>query len=417
MKDEYIERSYKSALHLNAEIGKGIVSISNDFTGSRLKNLYYLYVCEYYNHLISAKELTEFLYNLYKQADNSYSYDDLFKKFQITALFFYYLNFVSEEEFPQIKRYQYTKEIEADIREYVINIPNDVSRSHVSFLVKNFALGSNGVFDDFSYLKMLLSLTIFRHVPTYVHSVIVGKISFVITEYLAKYHPEEFIGIPGIHSTEDVANNLSELLLFVWYSSLVHDIGKIVYSHVVSFYVRKLNDKEFEMIKQHPISAEGFIRQSPSFSDNLEVSEILKPLGYFDLEDNPELFSYFCDIAYGHHKSYDGKFGYPQTFDNLSSPVKAIIDIVTVADSIDAATDSVGRSYANEKTLEDMREDLLSQIGDRYSPTIVKLIFENQDLYNAINKIIKIDRFDTYYSCFTTSDFSSTMRPPNKQLD
>ncbi len=417
IKEEYIIRLNEAAEKLNEELKKGIDYTNHDFTSDQVKNLYYLYAARYYNGKITIAELVEFLFRVYEQAENEYTYDDLYKKLHVTALFFHYLTLIPEVNYSKEERDLITHKIEEDVFEYAMHIPNTISRRHVTSLISNFAIGANLAFEDFEYFKLLLSLTVFRHTPTYVHSVIVGKITFLIIEYLAKYHPEEFIGMPNINNTQDLKDNLGEILLFSWYGSLIHDIGKIVYSHVVSFYVRKLSDKEFEMIKHHTDKAKGFIRSSQDFSKNFEVFEILNEILDFKFNDNSKLFEYFADIALGHHKSYNGKFGYPTDFDNLSSPVKLIIDIVSIADSIDAATDSVGRSYAHEKTLEDMREDLLSQIGDRYSPVVVKLIFENQDLYNAIDEIISKDRYDVYFSCFSTHDLSDTMTPPNITLE
>ncbi len=413
---KYVERTYQAAKSIVDEISKGIDYETHDYTSSEVRYMYFLEATKYYTKQISAKELVDFLFAMYSQAHNDYSYDSLYKKLHVTGLFFYYLSEVPEEDYPKEKRASIAKEVEKDVFNYAMHIPHTVSQSYVTGLLANFASGTLRVFDDFPYLKMLLSLTVFRHIPTYVHSVMVGKISFVIVEYLAKYHPESLIGLPGVHSLDDVESNLGEILLFVWYASLVHDIGKIVYSHVVSFYVRKLNDKEFEIIKQHVNKAKGFIKNSPSFSQDTEIYKMLKSLINFSFKGDVEIFSYFADVALGHHKSYDGKFGYPNDFDNLSSPVKLIIDIVSIADSIDAATDSIGRSYAHEKTLKDMKEDLLSQIETRYNPVVTKLIFENNDLYNDIDTILTKERFDVYYSCFSTNDFSTTMVPPNRTV-
>ncbi len=413
---KYIERTYNSAKSIVEEISKGIDYKTHDYTSSEVRYMYFLEATKYYTEQISAKELVDFLYSMYSQANDDYSYDNLYKKLHIAGLFFYYLSEVPEEDFSKEKRAIVAKEVEKDVYNYAMHIPHTVSQSYVTGLLANFASGTLRIFEDFAYLRMLLTLTVFRHIPTYVHSVMVGKISFRIIEYLAKHNPESLIGLPGIESIEDVKSNLGEILLFVWYASLVHDIGKIVYSHVVSFYVRKLNDKEFEIIKQHASNAKNFIKNSPSFSHDTEIYAILKSLINFSFKGDVEIFSYFADVALGHHKSCDGSFGYPKDFDNLSSPVKLIIDIVSIADSIDAATDSIGRSYAHEKTLKDMKEDLLSQIETRYNPVVTKLIFENQDLYNAIDTMLTKERFDVYYSCFSTTDFSSTMVPPNRSV-
>ncbi len=387
---------------------------SNDFTSVQVKHIYYFETAKYYNKVTTNKHFLQKLYELYKQGTNDYDYDDLYKKIHISALYLYYLSHDPPEELSEKKQDEIICEIEKDVLKYIESIPDNVSQSHVTMMIANFALGSQHIFNDTTYLKLLLSLTVFRHLPTYVHSVMVAKISYIITEYLIKYMPDVLVGLPGVKTVEDVKKQSDEILKFVWYCGLIHDIGKIVYSHLVSFYVRKLNDKEFQMIKEHSSKADNFIKPTHNFEADAVTIKSIQKATSIHLAENQELFTYFSDIAFGHHKSYDGKFGYPPDFDNLASPVKVVIDIISIADSIDAATDSVGRSYANEKFLSDMEEDLLSQIHTRYNPTVTKAIFENKELYDAIDNAINEYRYDVYYSCFSENDFSKTMIPPQE---
>ncbi len=416
VKERHIKRLFESADRLyKSYLAKNVIE-NNDFTSSTIKHLYFYNAAKYYNGMMSTHDLVDFLYGVYKQADDDYTYDDLYKKLHVAALFLHYLGYVSPDEFSDEYKLDIAQQVEKDVFDYVMHIPDNVSRSYVTTMLTNFALGSHYIFDDYVYLKLLLSLTVFRHPPTYVHSVMVAKLSCTIIEYIAKFYPEQLIGIPSIDCVQDVSDHVEELQLFVWLSGLMHDIGKIVYSHMVSFYARKLTDKEFEMIQQHSDKAKDFIKKEQSTVVDTISLESLQSATSIQFQKNNELFSCISDIALGHHKSYNGKFGYPQDFDNLSSPVKFIIDTISIADSIDAATDNVGRSYAREKTLEHMREDLLSQIDTRYNPFITKLIFENDYLYNKISDILSDYRYDMYYSCFSTSDFSKTILPPNLTL-
>ncbi len=414
--DNHKKRLLESAETLYAKLLQDKNVKTNDYTSGQVKFIYYYYAAKYYNDLITSKELLTILINIHNQADNDYNYDDLYKKLHIAGLYLYYLHFDPPPGCTKVDQERIAKEIEADVFNYVESIPQKMSSLHVSTLLTNFAIGSHFIFDDYTYLKLVLSLTVFRHVPTYVHSVMVAKIAFVITEYLIKYMPQQLVGLPGINNIEDVKSKSAEILLFVWFSGLIHDIGKISYSHLVSFYVRKLNDKEFELIKQHSLKAEPFIKKAPNYIVQNFVQEEVENASSINFNDNPKLFACFSDIAYGHHKTFDGNFGYPPEFDNLKSPVKPIIDIISIADSIDAATDSVGRSYANEKSLEDMQDDLMSQISTRYCPIVTSTIFSNEKLFNAIKNVLSDFRYDLYYSCFYSDDFSKTMVPPGATL-
>ncbi len=385
---------------------------TNDYTALQVRIIYFITAARYYNRLISNKEFFDRLYSIYKQAGSDYKYDTMYKKLQISGIF---LLVTSIEPLLGISISDLNAKKDAinkDVFDYIKGFPTDLSGGHVSTLLANFAIGSHSSFKDNSYLKLLLSLTVFRHIPTYVHSLMVAKLSYTITEYLIKYRPEKLVGLPGIYNLGDVQTKQNEILTFVWYAGLVHDMGKIFYSHLVSFYARKLNDREFELIQHHSQKSEEVIKGDVSvFSSepNLGSAHNAESMRF---ENNPDLFVCLGDVAFGHHKSFDGKFGYPKDFNNLTSPVKAVIDIITIADCIDAATDSVGRSYASEKTLKDMEEDMMSQIDTRYCPVVTSTVFECKALYDAIDSILHKYRYDVYYSCFSTSDLSDTMAPP-----
>lgn len=71
-----------------------------------------------------------------------------------------------------------------------------------------------------------------------------------------------------------------------------------------------------------------------------EGYEMLKKLNF-----DPEL----CDVALGHHKSYDGKHGYPANFDHTASSARFMIDLFRICDRMEAATDEIGRVYRQNR--------------------------------------------------------------------
>lgn len=66
----------------------------------------------------------------------------------------------------------------------------------------------------------------------------------------------------------------------------------------------------------------------------------------FDLV--PELAQY-RDTTLGDHKWYNGKGGYPDGFDNTKSPIRFMIDIVTLSDCLQASTEKIARNYRYDK--------------------------------------------------------------------
>ena len=97
----------------------------------------------------------------------------------------------------------------------------------------------------------------------------------------------------------------------------------------------------------------------------------------------------FYDMAVGHHKSYDGKSGYPKDFHIEASPQKIFIDMIAICDSLDAATDSYGRNYAKAKKFETVVRELRSRAGTQYSGVIVDLICEDEALRSQLKDMLE----------------------------
>lgn len=81
------------------------------------------------------------------------------------------------------------------------------------------------------------------------------------------------------------------------------------------------------------------------FAEKMRMGKIIIQL-VFDLV--PELAQY-RDTTLGDHKWYNGKGGYPDGFDNTKSPIRFMIDIVTLSDCLQASTEKIARNYRYDK--------------------------------------------------------------------
>ena len=104
------------------------------------------------------------------------------------------------------------------------------------------------------------------------------------------------------------------------------------------------------------------------------------------------LFEKYKDVAMGHHKWYNGKGGYPKSFDNTKSPWRPMIDLITICDCIDAATDYLDRNYRVPKTLQQVLSEFEEDAGTRYNPDMIKFLLEDKTLFNRLNSIIINER-------------------------
>ena len=139
--------------------------------------------------------------------------------------------------------------------------------------------------------------------------------------------------------------------------------------------VRKLTDQEFENIKKHP------------------------EYGLYGREQYQGLKKY-ANVILGHHKYYNGQGGYPENFDNQACMDKFAIDLITICDCLDAATDTLGRNYMKGKDVATVLDEMNAGKGVRYSPEIVDFIMDDEDIIKKLVEITSEGRKDTYYEVY-----------------
>ena len=119
-------------------------------------------------------------------------------------------------------------------------------------------------------------------------------------------------------------------------------------------------------------------------------------------EDNLiKLAEKYNSVIEGHHKSYDGKTGYPESFSSIGDRMKIMVDIITIADCIDAATDTLGRNYTKSKTwLPALADELENDEKMRYNQEIVNIIKNDKETCDSISYITDEGRTDIYYDIY-----------------
>jgi response regulator RpfG family c-di-GMP phosphodiesterase len=353
-------RVYESAMWL---VKNGTFGVANRFwPQSRMK--YIELIARYATKRISLQSTLDTLSAMIRQtAKDDYSEEGLFCVLHLPAVIIALL-----EQAPEVPKERAERETDmqiAQVLEYTKNVPASADRQRLNDSLGKFVQQCVMTHaESTNYLDLLLRFTSLSHMSTYVHSIQVKNISEILTRYLLRHSPAFFAGLRG-------EKNILEL---VRHAGLCHDIGKITFINTVALSYRRLYDFEFTIIKDH-VSASKKLNAA----DN--IMRCVK------------------DVIAGHHMWYDGSHGYPVDFDNRASPFACIIDIISVADSIDAATDTVGRTYAKAHTLAQIIAEIQSQKGTRYSPVIAEALF-NPALYDEINKCIMEGRKNVYYQAY-----------------
>ena len=225
-------------------------------------------------------------------------------------------------------------------------------------------------------INFLQHMIVYTQVTTYAHSVHVAKLAEALTAGIVKHRPDLLVGYLGLESVKEVRRYRKKICKFLYLGSLFHDLGKNDMISVVSNDYRPLTREEIDIIKMHP------------------------RLGLKYLDIAPTRLAPFHDTTLGHHKWYNGKGGYPDDFDNTTSRRRLLIDIITLSDCMQAATEKLGRNYKKEKSFDTVFSELKEGAGTRYNPDLISLIEHNSDVAANL-KAITIDGWlDIYYDIY-----------------
>lgn len=132
----------------------------------------------------------------------------------------------------------------------------------------------------------------------------------------------------------------------IYYSALLHDIGKIGIPDTIINKPEQLTEEEYNIIKTHP-EIGSQILSSISTMQNISVG------------------------ARSHHEHFDGT-GYPDS--KKGEEISVIARIICVADAYDAMTSN--RSYRHFMKQSDVKEEFIKHKGTQFDPEIADKMIE-----------------------------------------
>ncbi len=221
----------------------------------------------------------------------------------------------------------------------------------------------------------IIEYVIKRQPLTYIHSVMVSKIAAILTRAALREMPDNFKNIPVFSEYETKGSFDDKVVDYMQTAALLHDIGKCQMTEIINRQGRKLSSDEFAILKRHPELGKEMI-------------------------DHPKDLHKYMPLIEGHHKFHDGSAGYPDDFDIVNCPSRFLIDILSIADSIDAATDSLSKNYSEGKDFASLLKELSEAKGTRYNADIVRMIETGEELKNELICVTSSGRFDTYYKAY-----------------
>ena len=290
---------------------------------------------------------------------------------------YFYLNDVADVSYRK-KRAAVKKMCEAIVTIYHHRLDQQADNLYVKYL-NILATYPRAI----KYLKeeeriyYLNELNVATQVTTYAHSAHVALIAKKLMEGILTYQPELLKGVLGERIDGKIFYDTRKCMNFIFEAAMYHDIGKNAIISVVNNDYRPLTDEEFGIIKKHPALGAELLKIAPS------------------------LYEKFRDTTLGHHKWYNGKGGYPEDFDNTKSPKRILIDIITLSDCMQAATERIGRNYKNGKNFDRVMEEFRRDAGTRYNPDLVNFIDSHKDVARDLAALIDEGWVDIYYSIYS----------------
>lgn len=290
---------------------------------------------------------------------------------------FFYLNDLADVPFRR-KRAAVKQMYEDIITIYHHRLDQQTDNSYVKYLIF-FATYPRAIkyLKEEERIRYLNELNVATQVTTYAHSVNVAMIARELMEGILEYQPELLKGALGEIRHGKVLLNSKKCLDFIYEAAFYHDIGKNGIISTVNNDYRPLTDEEYAIIKTHPALGAELLKIAPS------------------------LYEKYHDTTLGHHKWYNGKGGYPEDFDNTKSPKRILIDIITLSDCMQAATERVGRNYKEGKTFDMVMEEFRKGAGTKYNPDLVKFIDTHDDVARDLAVLINDAWVDIYFNIYS----------------
>lgn len=227
--------------------------------------------------------------------------------------------------------------------------------------------------DETANRRMLGSI-LAGHKPTYVHSLMVAELTRALLHRQIETRPETLVGLLGCRSAAEVQARREALCQTAYECGLYHDLGKCAVLMYIDNNARRLLDEEFFCIQSHP-------RTGAAILNRMGCGRTLAPAALY------------------HHCYYNGKGGYPNDVPSCPPEIKGIVDALSVADSLDAATDNIGRCYNLAKPFRTLLEELRAQSGTRYAPNVVAL-FEDERFCQQLAENTDAERKRVYLQVY-----------------
>ena len=309
---------------------------------------YAYFAALYHCGAMTLDELLDALYALSTaEPEDSYTVQSLFSHASIPGM---YMEYIRTQKVPFTD--SHADRVDVMVRRmlrWMIRVPNDDNGEQFLFYLRQTLYDYVETPGRMSFFDLVQDVFAIRYPTGYARLWRAGKIARALCGWAAEDCPERLAGHPGCPDAEAVRAGREELVDFAETAGRLYDVGMVHFFNIVTSFCRGPFEDEYSLLQLHSYCGHDLLKNHPSTA-------------------------LYADIAYGHHCYYNEKGGYPVSFSPSSSPVRAMIYIIAVADAISAGTDDAGRLYGTGKTLEQVYAELQANAGTQYAPFVVELL-------------------------------------------
>lgn len=315
-----------------------------------------------------------------------FQFSEILDKMKLFNWSFSYAFILLPEFYKSINDIIIKKQVSKDILSYFENAPYAVKGFQAdNFIIQTVKTVADSLENVGNFITFLQKIFVHREIGSAIHFSMVSSFIGVCFSHMIERKPELFTTV-DFPTKEDILKNRGKLVVFVKNAGMLHDLGKIGLTNLINLHFRRITDAEFGKIKIHPDLG----------------ADIAKEIPYLAIYE---------DLIRGHHKFYDGIGGYPANFDVKKSKFSVYINLLTICDSLDTATDYRGRNYAKKKNFDMVLEEFKKDSQSRYSKVLVDLINEDEALKDVLRYMTETGRKYTSYETYRkfilpTTEFS-----------
>lgn len=328
--------------------------------------LYAYYAASYHCGFNSLQEFFVNLEEIYASVSvTDYSQQGIYANVYVPGLYSSYVGDNPEylEKKEPVLTYMYR-----NLVRYVKSVPNSLENERLFFYLR----GTMNVFIEYPngiLLKdYICEMVAGRYPASHVHSQIVGRIAQLLLNRAVDLIPEALLGVRKLDTVEDLCAHREELLDFIYDCGILHDIGKLNFLNLISLSSRKWIEEEDEIVEFHTCAGKKVLERCASTAD-------------------------YVYAALGHHRWYNGKGGYPASYDRARVRDAALVDIISIADYLELHTSEAGNYFENVMPLEEALEKLSGQSGSRFAPHFVAIALQ---LEKELGEILDKGRREAY---------------------